>query len=131
MAGILLILLAKKHIAHWVKKYLVTNQSRMPLWRVSNNHIGREAEGFQRQFTAFLPKYLTLYYTPHHKEKVYRGLNSAYPRHLYFSYFITSSTIRMFLHSFSTLKILGWNNNVIDEHNIRSNHVGISNVLQT
>jgi hypothetical protein len=33
-----------------------------------------DAEGFQRQFTAFLQEYLALYCTPHHKEKVYQGM---------------------------------------------------------
>ena len=33
-----------------------------------------DAEGFQTQFTAFLQEYLAIYYTPHHKEKVYQAL---------------------------------------------------------
>jgi hypothetical protein len=35
--------------------------------------IGGDAEGFQRQFTAFLQD-LALYCTLHHKEKVYQAL---------------------------------------------------------
>ena len=36
--------------------------------------INGGAEGFQRQFTAFLQEYLALYCTAHHKEKVYQAL---------------------------------------------------------
>jgi hypothetical protein len=36
--------------------------------------ISGDAQGFQRQFTAFLQEYLALYSTPHHKEKVYQAL---------------------------------------------------------
>jgi len=43
---------------------------------VYNTIIGGDAEGFQRQFPAFLQEYLAfynLYCTPHHKEKVYQA----------------------------------------------------------
>ena len=36
--------------------------------------IDGDAEGFQRRFTTFLHEYLSLYCTPHHKEKVYQAL---------------------------------------------------------
>jgi hypothetical protein len=57
----------------WVKKYLVSNRV-TSLSTVYDTIIGGNAEGFQRQFTAFLQEYLALYCTPHHKEKVYQAL---------------------------------------------------------
>ena len=57
----------------WVTKYLVANRV-TSLSSVYDTIIGGNAEGFQRQFTAFLQEYLALYCTPHHKEKVYQAL---------------------------------------------------------
>jgi len=57
----------------WVKKYLLTSKVTC-LPGVYETIIGGDAKGFQKQFTAFLQKYLTLYCTPHHKEMVYQAL---------------------------------------------------------
>ncbi|KAF8809619.1 DUF1703-domain-containing protein [Phlegmacium glaucopus] len=57
----------------WVVGYLTSNRVAC-LSDVYDNIIGGDPKSFQRQFTAFLQKYLALYCTPHHKEKVYQAL---------------------------------------------------------
>jgi hypothetical protein len=56
-----------------VVSYLVANKV-TSLSGVYDTIISGDAEGFQRQFTAFLQEYLAIYCTPHHKEKVYQAL---------------------------------------------------------
>ena len=56
-----------------MKKYLLANTA-TSLSGVYDTIVHGNAEGFQRQFVAFLQEYLALYCTPHHKEKVYQAL---------------------------------------------------------
>ena len=54
--------------------YLKQTTAHPSLLGVYDVIVDADAEGFQRQFTAFLQEYLSLYCTPHHKEKVYQAL---------------------------------------------------------
>ena len=58
----------------WVEKYLNVTDRATCLSDVYETIISGDAEGFQRQFTAFLQEHLALYCTPYHKEKVYQAL---------------------------------------------------------
>ncbi len=57
----------------WVKKYLIANEV-TTLSSVHDTIVRGDAIGFQKQFTAFLQEYLSLFCTPHHKEKVYQAM---------------------------------------------------------
>jgi hypothetical protein len=59
---------------NWVVDYLNKTMVESSLSGLYDVIIDGDAEGFQRRFTAFLQEYLSLYCTPHHKEKVYQAL---------------------------------------------------------
>ena len=58
----------------WVIDRLNKAMVESSLSHIAEVIINGDAAGFQRQFTTFLQEYLSLFCTPHHKEKVYQAL---------------------------------------------------------
>jgi len=58
----------------WMVTHFKERKNFPSLLKVSTAIIDGDAEGFQRQFTAFLQEYLSLFCVPHHREKVYEAL---------------------------------------------------------
>jgi len=57
-----------------VKRYLDENKVGSLLTDVYGIIVNGDANGFQKRLTAFLHEYLSLFFTPHHREEVYQAL---------------------------------------------------------
>ena len=57
-----------------MKTHLIATSRVTTLSSIHDSIVCGDAIGFQKQFTAFLQEYLSLFCTPHHKEKVYQAM---------------------------------------------------------